>query len=148
MATPSYPLRDPIGNYNFTVEIGSVIQGNFKEMSGLSVSRAVNDYREGHEATLQPRKLPGLRSLSNITLKRGLVDGKEIWSWFEKKRTDADFRQDIDIVVFDDQFAEVARWSLKGAWCVRWSAPSFDATATSLAMEELELAFNDIALVE
>jgi phage tail-like protein len=139
-------MRDPIGNYNFAVEIGSVIQGNFKEMSGLSISRAVNDYREGHEGTLQPRKLPGLRSLSNITLKRGMVDGEEIWKWFEKKRTDDGFRQDVNIVVYDDQFEQVARWTLTGAWCVRWSAPSFDATATSLAMEELEIAFNDIAL--
>lgn len=137
--------RDPIGNYNFSIVIGAVIQANFKEMSGLSISRAVNDYREGHEATLNPRKIPGLRSLSNITLKRGMVDGQECWDWFGKTRNVDNFKQDIDIVVYDDEFNEVCRWSLKDAWPVRWNAPSFDATATGLAMEELELAYNDIA---
>ncbi|MCA9540608.1 MAG: phage tail protein [Myxococcales bacterium] len=144
----SYPTRDPIGNYNFAIQIGSIIQGNFKELSGLSASRAVNEYREGHEPNLEPRKLPGLRSLANITLRRGLVDGREIWNWFEKKRTDKDFKQDVDVVVFDDAFEEIARWQLKDAWPVRWSAPGLDATSTALAMEELELAFSQIALAD
>lgn len=149
MATaPNYPLRDPIGNYNFSISIGSVIAGNFKEMSGLSVSRAVNDYREGHEATLQPRKIPGLRSLSNVTLKRGFIEEQELWSWCEMNRHEKNFKQDVDLVVFNDQFDEIARWTLKNAWPTRWSAPSFDATSTGLAMEEIELAFDDVALVQ
>jgi phage tail-like protein len=33
-------------------------------------------------------------------------------------------------------------WVLEGAWPCRWAGPAFDASATEVAMEEIELAFD------
>ena len=38
----------------------------------------------------------------------------------------------------------VNSWRLEGAWPCRWSGPSFDAAANDIAIEELELAYEDL----
>ena len=38
----------------------------------------------------------------------------------------------------------VNSWRLERAWPCRWSGPSFDATGNDLAIEELELAYDDL----
>jgi phage tail-like protein len=38
----------------------------------------------------------------------------------------------------------VNSWRLDGAWPRRWSGPSFDAATSGVAVEELELAYDDL----
>lgn len=40
----------------------------------------VIEYRNGDEDTTV-RKLPGLKKFTNITLKRGYTDNKDLWNW-------------------------------------------------------------------
>lgn len=40
--------------------------------------------------------------------------------------------------------AVVNSWRLDGAWPCRWSWPSFNASGNDVAIEELELAYDDL----
>ena len=41
----------------------------------------------------------------------------------------------------------VNSWRLEGAWPCRWSGPAFNAAGNDIAMEELELAYDDLVWV-
>ncbi len=50
-------------------------------------------------------------------------------------------RRRVEIRQLDDDFEPVSSWVLESAWPCRWAGPLFDANATGIAMEEIELAF-------
>lgn len=75
MAPTGVPV-DPYRNYNFLVEIDGIAQASFVECSGLDATTEIIEYREGENTTV--RKLPGKTTYSDITLKWGLTDSKEI----------------------------------------------------------------------
>ena len=71
------PRTDPYRNFNFLVEIDGVTQAGFSDVSGFGATTDPIEYREGGENTTV-RKLPGTTKYSNITLKWGLTDSKEL----------------------------------------------------------------------
>ena len=57
-------------------------------------------------------------------------------------------RRDVTIQQLDAAGGAVANaWLLAQAWPCRWSGPVFDALATEVACEELELDFDDVVWV-
>src|SRR5438270_7648362 len=78
MATGQIP--DPYGNFNFLVEIDGIARAAFQQVSGVDSSIDVIEHREGGENTTV-RKLPGLAKYSNIQLKWGLADDRDLYDW-------------------------------------------------------------------
>jgi phage tail-like protein len=77
--------NDPLRNFRFRVEIDNVTRAGFSEVSGLSASTEVIEYREGTDPS-HARKLSGLNKFTNITLKHGLTTGAnalELFNWHE-----------------------------------------------------------------
>src|SRR4051794_35310674 len=72
---------DPYQQFNFLVEIDGVARAGFTECSGLTTDTDAIDYREGADATLNVRKLAGLRKYTNIVLKRGYTQDTSLWDW-------------------------------------------------------------------
>ena len=72
---PPVHRDDPYGGYNFEVTIngvsddGKAVSGSFTEASGLEVTIDPIEYRNGSE-DITPRKVPGLKKFTNITLKK------------------------------------------------------------------------------
>ena len=58
---------DPIGNYNFAVEIDGVNAAMFTECSGLESETEVIEYRAGDDASMHIRKIPGLHKVGDVT---------------------------------------------------------------------------------
>lgn len=137
---------DPYGSYNFYVEWDGIIQAGFQNCSGLDSSQEAGTYREGTDP-LTLRKIPGLVSYSNVTLKRGVTSNSELWQWRAKVASGNVERRSLSIVVLDDTGAEKIRWNLVNCWPVKWVGPDFDATAlTGTAVETLELAHEGISV--
>ena len=92
---------------------------------------------------LGPRKLPGQNKRSNLTLKRGYTDDKQIWTWFEDVMTGRTekIRKNISVVQLDMAGQEVMRWNLFNAFPVKYTAPSFNAKGNDLSIETLEVAY-------
>jgi phage tail-like protein len=136
--------KDPFGGYNFAVEMDGITRMGFKQASGLDSSSAASKYREGTDATLAQRQIPGLVSYSNISLQRGVTDDHSLWDWRRGVATGELVRRDISIILRDATGAEKIRWNVRSCWPVKWTGPSLDATTDAVAIETLELAHEGI----
>jgi len=137
--------QDPYKSFNFVVEIEGVAVADFSEVSGLSSETTVIEYRTGAMRG-STRKLPGLTKYSNITLKRGITSGTELWEWRQHVVDGEGDRRSVSIVLRDDQGQELLRWNLVNAWPCKWQGPSFDAKGNEVAIETLELAIEGLSL--
>lgn len=137
MARREGDVFDPFASFNFLVEIEGVTEAGFSECTGFDQETEVIEYREGHE-DITVRKIPGLKKFSNVTLKRGLTNDKSLWDW-RKKVMDGDIeRQNVSIILMDEQRNEKVRWNLLNAWPSKWTGPELKATANEMAVETCE----------
>jgi phage tail-like protein len=130
--------KDPYRSLNFLVEIDAVTQAGFQECSGLDTQTSSIEYREGADPK-HVRKLQGLNSFTNISLKRGITDSTDLWDWY---RTGD--RRSGSIVLLDDKGVEKMRWNFVNAWPTKWTGPSFNAMGNAVAIEALEIAHEEI----
>ena len=145
MPTPSEFL-DPQGNYNFHVEIDGISRGAFHEVSGLDSTVDVVEHREGGW-NQTPRKLPGQTKHSPIVLKWGFNIDRDLIDWHQSVVDGQIDRKDGSIVLLDRRNAEVARWNFTRAWPSKYTGPSFNAEASDVAIETLELVHEGVRRV-
>src|SRR2546425_8605048 len=133
--------KDPYGNYNFLVELDGIIRAAFHEASGFDSSIEITEHREGGE-NITNRKLPAMVKYSNITLKWGLADDRDLYDWHRQWATGdpAAARKSGSVILLDRQGQEKVRWNFKEAWPAKWTGPSYSAESSELAIETLELA--------
>ena len=137
---------DPYAQYNFLVEIDGVSAAGFTEVGGLTTEQDIIEYREGSE-TATVRKLPGLRKYSNITLKRGFTQNKELWEWRKTSIDGATERKAGSIILLDEARNEALRWNFSEGWISKWEGPALNSTANEASIESLEIAVEGIELV-
>ena len=116
MAAPT--RHDPYKNYPFRVEIDGLASSGFAEISGLSAEADVIEYREGADVTSM-RKLPGLITYANVTLKCRLTTSRELFDWWMTVVNGNVVRRNVVIVLLDDDHKEVLRWILHQAWIAK-----------------------------
>lgn len=141
MATGHTP--DPYGNFNFLVEIDGVTRAAFQECSGFGSAVDVVEHREGGENTTS-RKLPGQTKYSNIQLKWGMTDDRDLYDWHRRIIRGDTERKNGSIVLLNRRGEEVARWNFVRAWPARWDGPNFNAEGSDVAIETLELAHEGV----
>jgi phage tail-like protein len=134
---------DPYRSYNFLVEIDGIARAAFREASGLDTTQAPIEYREGGDP-LTVRKIPGLNTYSNITLSRGITLDADLWNWRTAAANGAVRRANGSVILLDDSGKEVLRWNFREGWPSKWTGPSFNATGTEVAIEQLEIAHEGI----
>jgi phage tail-like protein len=79
---------------------------------------------------------------ANIVLRRALGRDRRLYAWREAIMAGKKDRRRVEIRQLDENGkATSSTWILEGAWPCRWSGPLFDANASEIAMEEIELAF-------
>ena len=137
------PRTDPYRNFSFLVEIGGITQAGFSDCSGFGASTDPIEYREGGE-TKTVRKLPGLTKYTNITLKWGLTDSKELYNWYRDVVNGKIVRKSGSIILLDLEGNEKVRWNFFEAWPTKWDGPDFTAKGNDVAIETLELAHEKV----
>lgn len=130
---------DPYRNFSFLVEIDGITQAGFSDASGFGASTDPIEYREGGE-TKTVRKLPGLTKYTNITLKWGLTDSRELYDWYRDVVNGKIERKSGSIILLDLEGNEKVRWNFFEAWPTKWDGPDFTAKGNDVAIETLELA--------
>ncbi len=140
----AFDRKDPFGGYNFAVELDGITRMGFKECSGLDSTSEATKYREGMDATLAQRQLPGLLSFSNITLKRGITDDHALWDWRKSVIDGSPVRRTISIILRNDKGEEKIRWNVKNCWPTKWTGPTLDAASSAVGIETLELAHEGV----
>lgn len=147
---PTGARSDPLTGYHFHVEIDGISQAQFKECSGLDSKSEIIEYKEANKKGVTiVRKQPGTLSWSEIVLKRGITDVKELWDWrklVEQGKID-DARKNGSIVLYNQADDEVARWDFVDGWPSQVSGPTADAESNEIALEELTIAHEGLERV-
>lgn len=132
-AAPGGPPPQPtVLHAQVVVNGGPTFFSTSFEGLGDIVSTRRDDDR-GQAATLRGR----------VRFFRGFTTNRDLWDW-RQQVLDGQGRQarhDVTVVLFDQTFAEVARWELKDAWP---KSVSVSLAADGSAQEELELAYSMI----
>jgi phage tail-like protein len=135
------------GGYSatFLVEVDGSRIGRFTEVSGLEVSVGVETHEEGGENSFV-HHLPGRMSWPNLVLKRGVTWDDNLLTWFHMTTGEAFAtegkvtRTTAAVTMLSSTGKRLRAWNLKDAIPVRWSGPTFAATAEEQPTEELEVA--------
>jgi len=144
---------DPYGAFNFKVTItpgsGGEIKAGFSDVSGLSTEVTYADYRVGTDPANRPRKVPLMYKAGDVTLKRGLAGGLDLFQWIDQVRQG---RQDARATVVielmsEDRSVVVTSWKLINARPSKYTGPTLAAKGgTDVAMEELMLVCEDVSM--
>src|SRR5262245_31866483 len=137
--------NDPYASFNFLVEIDGVTRAGFAECSGLTTETDPIEYREGNE-DITVRKLPGLKKFTNITLKRGFTDSRDLWDWRKKVMDGQTQRQPGAIVLLNEAREEALRYNFRAGWPCKWEGPSFNAKNNEVAIEMMEICHEGLEL--
>lgn len=138
--------EDPIGQFNFIVEIDGMESSAFLSVSGLSSETEVLLFRSGNDRSAAVRKLPGLQKYGDVTLKRGYIGNNELYQWRQQIVDGNVDRRSVSIRLLSENREEVSRFNLFEAWPCRWELSTLNAKGTDVAIEELVLAVERIEL--
>jgi phage tail-like protein len=84
-----------------------------------------------------------------VVLRRALTQSPELYEWRRKIVAGKKDTRPVTIHQLASAGGEIVNsWRLDGAWPVRWSGPSFEAAGNDVAMEELELAYDELVWLE
>ena len=134
--------RDPAGDLppadlpfiprNFSVAVDGVEIG-FSTISPLA-SASVEELSRGREKLTH--------RYAHVVLCRALGGDRRLYAWREAIMAGKKDRRRVEIRQLDENGAATqSMWILEDAWPCRWSGPIFDAKASEIAMEEIELTF-------
>jgi phage tail-like protein len=140
--------QTPYGAFNFLVEIDGEEFGGFSDVSGLSSDITVAEYRNGNDRVNHVRKVPGMHKVSDVTLKRGIVNSTDLWAWVKQTRTESvGAQRSVTVTLLDEARNAVQRWLLRGTIPMKYSGPALAAKGGGdVAMEELVLSVEDFEL--
>jgi phage tail-like protein len=126
---------------------GPLCGGAFSEVTGLEATMSPRTVREGGRNFGQIQ-LPGPTSFGTVSLKRGVTSQQDLWTWFNLVTNREAFATLLNGKIEIYSGTSVAfTWTLTNALPVKFKAPDLSATATQVAIEELQLAFDDLQLV-
>lgn len=137
----------PFPQYNYLVDLKSDRDpqkplGGFAEVSGLKTELHISEYRDGNDANPHVHKYPGMHTVGDVTLKRGVVDSSDLWEWITDARTTGvDAQRDVTITLRDEASNPVQIYKLYGVTPKGLNGPALNAKGSGdLAIEELVLA--------
>ena len=133
----------PYGAFNFLVEVdGGEPFGGFSDVSGIGTELTIAEYRDGSDKENHVRKIPGIHKVTDVTLKRGIVDSASMWEWIRASRVEGPAAQrSVTITLLDEARQAVQRWVLRGVLPMKYTGPTLAAKGGGdVAMEEVVLS--------
>lgn len=163
MATTNYAntanMAYPMTKMNFLVSVEGLsgTMAAFSEVSGIEASVDVVEFRQGNSHSLAPVKIPGLVKHGNVTLKMGYTIGNGFKDWINKCVSETRGpipRYTVTIELLDirdgapnseyDTIKNNILWVLKEAWIAKYTAPDLNASTSEVAIESVELAYEEL----
>ena len=143
--------RYPFTSFNFAVELSlpdkpQLCSAAFAECDGLEVTMDVKTIREGGSNDRQIR-MAGALSYGQLSLKRGMTETTDLWDWFEAVRANPRLRAQGEVVLLGSNGSdERARFILSRCLPVKLKAPALNAKDGTVAIEELQVAYESLSL--
>jgi len=134
----------PYGAFNYLVNFDGdeKVFGGFSDVSGIGSEIKVAEYRNGNEKENHSRKVAGINTAADVTLKRGIVDSKSLWKWIGEARINGPAAQKtVTITLLDESQKPVQSWVLRGAIPMKYTGPTLAGKGGGdVAMEEMVLS--------
>jgi len=139
-------FSEPTINSYFLFEVDGIEIGYFSEVSGLSVSLAVEEVHEGGQNGYVHR-MPGRMSWPNLLFKRGITASDALFDWMSKSSGEGFAgngnkltRNTGAVTVLDAEGTRLRAWEFEAVYPVRWIGPEFSASSNDPLQEQLEVA--------
>ena len=124
----------------------------FQKCSELSVEASNIEYYEG--GSLIPNKSPGRLKFADVTLERGATKDQDLFDWMSQVAdasanaglVEPRFKRNLDLVQKDRDGSTLRRWSLSGAWPVKFVAGAWDNEADENVIESITLTYDFFTL--
>jgi phage tail-like protein len=109
----------------------------------------IAEYRTGVDKLNHVRKVPGMHKVSDVTLKRGIVNSTDLWTWIAQvRKTGPAAKREVVITLRDEAGATVQSWKLRGVIPMKYTGPTLAAKGGGdVAMEELVLSAEELVFV-
>ena len=137
MAEPALSLF-----YSCTLD-GVIPLGTWTKIESLGFKFNVTEYREGGVNGYM-RKFIGPVSYENLKLSRPLDESSLLVAAWLAATFVKVVPQTMSISALDSEGNEVTQWNFSGVVPVRWSGPTLDINGNQVAIETLELAYDEM----
>lgn len=119
----------------------------FQKVSGLGSTVETAPIEEGGQ-NLYTQKLPKKISYENLVLERGVVVGSPLVIEFNVAMSRFKFApSNVLVTLLDNTRIPISAWLFMKAYPVKWSVSDLDATANSVVIEHMELAYQRMQVV-
>ena len=153
-------LSYPLTKMNFLVRVANV-EGTaaFSQVTGIDASVDVIEFRQGNANSLAPVKIPGLVKHGNITLRFGYTLDSAFKTWIQECVSEVRGempRNDVQIELIDinggapqtmaTAITGTRVWLLTQAWVTKYTGPELDAKTSDVALESVEIAYEELVI--
>lgn len=130
----------------FYVQMEDTLTASFSECAGLGVKLQYEKQSEGGVNDHQ-RVILGEPEFTEVTLKRGITDNIAFWTWMnDVLNSTSKKRRNVSILLFNQAGDIMQTWTLIAAIPVGWQVDALQASADSVALEQLTLAYESMKI--
>ena len=122
---------------------------SFAEVSGLDTEAQIIEYRHGDSKAHSSIKMPGMKKVGNVTMKRGVFVGDtSYWDWFSqiKLNTVKEGRQTVTIQLLNENAKPTMTWKLNNAWPTKITSTDLASDGNEAAIDTIEIAFETLEI--
>ncbi len=136
----------PLPKFYFQVKLGDT-EVAFQEVSGLDIEAQVIEYRNGNSKEFSTIKMPGIKKVGNVTLKKGVfVKDNAFWDWFNQIKMNTIERKTVVISLLDEQGKPTMVWTLNNAWPTKITGTDLKSDGNEVAVETIEVAHEGLTI--
>jgi phage tail-like protein len=137
----------PLPKFYFQVDIPGVGPASFQEVSGLNVEAQIIEYRHGDNKEFSTIKMPGLKKVGNVTMKKGIfVKDNKFFEWFSKISMNTIERKNVTIKLLDEGGKPTMTWVLNNAWPTKITSTDLKSNGNDVAVESIDIAYETLTI--
>ncbi|WP_394808067.1 phage tail protein [Nitrosomonas sp.] len=136
----------PMPKFYFQVKWDSQVM-SFQEVSGLDIQSEEIKYRHGDSPEFSVIKMPGMKKVGNITMKKGIFKGdNKFWDWFKQIKMNTIKRLPVTISLLDEGGKATMVWTLTNAWPTKITGTDLKSEGNEVAIESMEIEHEGITI--
>ncbi|MBN1284762.1 MAG: phage tail protein [Anaerolineae bacterium] len=139
--------KDPAVSFHFALEVSGKITGYFTAVDGIGSESEVAEHKIT-DKNKKPviMKVPGRLTWTEVTLKRGITDNRDVWDWRKEVEDGsvASARANGSIMMYDQTGTLVAQWDFINGWPSKVSGPGISSENSEIAIEEITIVHEGI----
>jgi len=136
----------PMPKFYFQVKWDSQVM-RFQEVSGLDIQSEEIKYRHGDSPEFSVIKMPGMKKVENITMKKGVFKGdNKFWDWFKQIKMNTIKRLPVTISLLDEGGKATMVWTLTNAWPTKITGTDLKSEGNEVAIESIEIVHEGLTI--